>query len=150
MTVAFFFILFLNNSAFFSMYQSGVLQCCLVNCYMAGATRSCCRLSARSVYTMKPCTSLQSHFMQSHMHTCLFSCNLPHFCTFGRMTGIFYVLLSLIVFGSTVEKRPHDDDCAWQHWVNKKYCHGQPAWCLLHVILKLVTADCISRAKAAG
>ena len=36
------------------------------------------------------------HFMQSHMHNeihACFSCNLPPAPVFGRMTGIFYVLL---------------------------------------------------------
>ena len=60
-------------SPFRKIDQSGVLTA-LLSCYMAGATRSCCRLGARSVYTIQPCTSLQSHFVQSHMcrmHMCV-------------------------------------------------------------------------------
>ena len=38
-----------------------------VCCCMAGATRSSCRLGSRSVYTIKPCTSLLCHFMHSHI-----------------------------------------------------------------------------------
>ena len=42
----------------------------------------CCRLSASSVYTIQPCTSLQCHFIQSHtdrVHVCLVvTCHL-HF-----------------------------------------------------------------------
>ena len=43
-------------------------------CYMAFATWNCCSLDACSVYTMQPCTSLQCHFIRSHirkMHVCL-------------------------------------------------------------------------------
>ena len=41
---------------------------------MAGATRNCCRLGARSVYTIQPCISLLCHFVWSHVclaHACL-------------------------------------------------------------------------------
>ena len=47
---------------------------------MAGVTWNCCRLGARTVYTIQPCTSLQCHFIQSHNYmqgACVFSCNLP-------------------------------------------------------------------------
>ena len=30
-----------------------------------------------------------SHFMQSHMRACVFSCNRPHIPAFGRVTGPF-------------------------------------------------------------
>ena len=36
---------------------------------MADATWNCCRLGAHSVYTIQPCTSLQCHFIWSHMHS---------------------------------------------------------------------------------
>ena len=49
---------------------------------MAGATWNCCCRSARSVYITEPCTSLQCHFIWSHMrwvHVCLaVTCHL-HF-----------------------------------------------------------------------
>ena len=38
-------------------------------CYMAGATRNCCRLDARSVHTIQPYTSLQCHFIRSHIRS---------------------------------------------------------------------------------
>ena len=34
---------------------------------MAGATWNCCRLGASSVYTIHTCTSLQCHFIRSHI-----------------------------------------------------------------------------------
>ena len=40
---------------------------CTYGCYMAGATWNCCRLGARSLYTIQPCTSLQCHFIRSHI-----------------------------------------------------------------------------------
>ena len=50
----------------------------LFNCYMADATRNCCCLRASSMYTIQPCTSLQRHFIQSHIcSACVVSCNLP-------------------------------------------------------------------------
>ena len=51
-------------SAFLNIHQNGVLTT-LFGCYMAGATWNCCRLGARSVYTMQPCTSLQCLFIGS-------------------------------------------------------------------------------------
>jgi len=42
-----------------NMHQSGVLTA-LFGCYMAGATWNCCHLGTCSVYTIQPCTSLQS------------------------------------------------------------------------------------------
>ena len=36
----------------------------LFSCYMAGATRNCCRLSARSVYNIQPCASIHRHFIR--------------------------------------------------------------------------------------
>ena len=36
---------------------------------MAGDMRICCRLGARSVYTIQPRTSLQCHFIRSHVYT---------------------------------------------------------------------------------
>ena len=49
---------------------------------MAGATWNYCRLGASSVYTIQPCTSLQCHFIQSHIgrvYVCLaVTCHL-HF-----------------------------------------------------------------------
>ena len=39
----------------------------LFDCFMAGATRNCCRLGARSVYAIQPCTILRCHFIQGHL-----------------------------------------------------------------------------------
>ena len=39
----------------------------LFSCYMAGATWNCCRLDASSMYTIQPCSSLQCHFIWSHI-----------------------------------------------------------------------------------
>ena len=48
--------------------------------YMAGATWNCCHLSASSMDTIQPCTSLQCHFIWSHvyrMHVCFaITCHL--------------------------------------------------------------------------
>ena len=52
---------------FFSTHRSGVLTM-LFGRYMAGATWNCCCLGAHSVYTIQPGTSLQCHFIQSHIH----------------------------------------------------------------------------------
>ena len=58
------------------------LQRRLVQHYMAGATWNCCRLSAHSAYTIRPCASLCCQFIPSHMrrvHVCLaVTCHL-HF-----------------------------------------------------------------------
>ena len=43
------------------------LQHCRLVVYMAGATWNCCHLATISVYTIQPCTSLQWHFIQSHI-----------------------------------------------------------------------------------
>ena len=59
-----------------NIHWSGVLTA-LFGCCMAGATWNCCCLSASSVYTLQPCTTLQCHFIQNHMHIYVFSCNLP-------------------------------------------------------------------------
>ena len=43
-------------------------------CYMAGATWNCCRLGARSVCTIQPCTRLQCSFIRRYtfrVHVCL-------------------------------------------------------------------------------
>ena len=40
----------------------------LFGCYTAGATWSCCRLGASSAYTIQPCSSLQCHFIWTHIH----------------------------------------------------------------------------------
>ena len=54
----------------------------LFGCYMAGAMWNCCHLSKHSLYTIQFCTSLQCHFIQSHIckvHGCLVvTCHL-HF-----------------------------------------------------------------------
>ena len=62
-------------------------RCLCVTCLMLHETAA---VPARSVYTVQPGT-MSRHFMQSHVrrvHTCL-----AVTCTFGRMTGIYYVLL---------------------------------------------------------
>ena len=53
--------------------RSSVLTA-LFSCYMAEATWNCCRLDASSACTIQPCTSLQCHFISSHIrrvHVCL-------------------------------------------------------------------------------
>ena len=58
----------------------------LFGCYTAGAACNCCRLCARSVYTIQPCTSSQCHFIQRHkcmVHVCL---AVPATCTWGQST----------------------------------------------------------------
>ena len=40
----------------------------LFSCYMAGAMWNCYCLGACSVYTIQPCTSLQCHFISSHIY----------------------------------------------------------------------------------
>ena len=72
-------------SVFLNIHRSGVLN----NADMAGATWNCCLLGAFSVQhtTMHHVTSCKA----TYVHACLaVTC---HSCTFGRMTGIFYVLL---------------------------------------------------------
>ena len=49
-------------TACFECHQSGYSTVELL-CYMAGATLNCCHLSASSVYSIQPCTSLQCHFI---------------------------------------------------------------------------------------
>ena len=60
-----------------NIHRSGILTA-LFGCYVTGAAWNCCLLSARSVYTIQPCT-MSRHFMQSHIRrgACVFSCNLP-------------------------------------------------------------------------
>ena len=57
----------------FNIHQSAVLTA-LFGCCVAGATWNwCCRLGVSSVYTIRPCTSLQCHFIQSQvgrLHVC--------------------------------------------------------------------------------
>ena len=59
MTVAFY-------NAFLNTILSGVFRA-RYGCYMAGATRNCCRLGAPSVHSIQPCTSLPCHFIPSHI-----------------------------------------------------------------------------------
>ena len=57
----------------FYIHRSGVLTA-LFGCYMAGATWNCSRFGAHSLYAIQPCTSLQCHFIRSHIrrvHECL-------------------------------------------------------------------------------
>ena len=56
----------------FNIHRSYVLTA-LFGCCMAGATWNCCHLGTSSVYTIEPRTSLQCHFIQSHIsrvHVC--------------------------------------------------------------------------------
>ena len=73
-------------SAFLNIHQSGVLY----SAGMAGATWNCCPLGASSVYTIQPCAC---HFMQSHKRKVYACLTVTAICTFGKMTGIIYVLL---------------------------------------------------------
>ena len=77
-------------SGFLNIHWSCVLTALFGRC-MAGAMWNCSRLGARSVYTVQPCTSLVCHFIRSH--ACRVLVCLAVTCTFGRMTGIVYVLL---------------------------------------------------------
>ena len=57
--------------AFLNIHRSGLLTT-LFGCYMAGTTWNCCRLGARSAYTIQSCNFcfvlfLQRHFMQLHI-----------------------------------------------------------------------------------
>ena len=64
-------------SPFLNLRPSGVLTALFG--YMAGVTRNCCRLGARSAHTMQLCTSLQCCFVSSHtrrVHVC--SCVTCH------------------------------------------------------------------------
>ena len=45
-------------------------------CCMATLPFETTAVSARRVYTTEPCTMPRS-FMQSHLHACVFNCNLP-------------------------------------------------------------------------
>ena len=53
--------LYFFYSALLNIHPSGVLAA-LFGSYMTGATRNCCHHSARSVYTIQPCT-IHVHFM---------------------------------------------------------------------------------------
>ena len=54
-------------SVFLNVHRSGVLTA-LFGCYMADTMWNYCCLNAHSVYTIQPCTSLQCHFVTSHLH----------------------------------------------------------------------------------
>ena len=54
-------------SHFLNIHRSSV-PTVLFGCYMASVTRNCWYFGAYPVYTIHPCTSLQHHFMQSHIH----------------------------------------------------------------------------------
>ena len=58
----------------------------------------CCRFGAGFVYTIQPCTRLQCHFIQSHISRVYACLAVTATCIFGRMTGIFYVLLHVYVY----------------------------------------------------
>ena len=67
---------------FFYIQWSGRLTALFLR-YMAGATWNCCRLSTPYVYTIHVCTSLQCHFMQSHIwrvQMCLAVSGHLYFC----------------------------------------------------------------------
>ena len=74
----------------FNSHGSGVLVALFGYC-IAGATCNCCRRGARSVYTIIPYTSLQCHFIQSHIRrvcVCLaVTCHL-HFWDLLRATAV--------------------------------------------------------------
>ena len=80
--------------------NSGVLTA-LVGCYMAGATWNRCRLGARFVYTVQPRTSLQSHFIRSHVrswHVCLTVTCHPNL----SQNGLDLLRATAVVQGGTV------------------------------------------------
>ena len=58
--------LFPFTACTFNSYRRGDLIA-LFGCCMAGATWYCCCFCASPVYTIQPCTSLQCHFIQSHI-----------------------------------------------------------------------------------
>ena len=88
-----------------NVHRSGVLTAQLHNCYMAGTTWNCCRLGAKSMYTMQPCISLQCHFIRSHIRrvqVCLAVICCLHFWEKDRV--LFYVLLQYTrVIGTDTE-----------------------------------------------
>ena len=66
---------------FINIHGNGVLVA-FFGCCMAGATWNCWHLSASSVYTIQLCTSLQCHFIQSHIgwvYVCLAATCHLHF-----------------------------------------------------------------------
>ena len=66
------------HSAFWNTHRSGVLTA-LFGCYMACATWNCCHLGASFANTIQPCTSLQCHFIRSHIRR-VHVCNLAVTC----------------------------------------------------------------------
>ena len=64
---------------------------CAFGSYVADATRNCCHLCAFCVHhtTMYRMRSLHVKPHTYGAYDCMFSCNQPLFCTFGRMTGFF-------------------------------------------------------------
>ena len=64
-----------------------------ISCYITGALWNCCCFGTHSVYTVRPYTGLQCHFIWSHtcrVHVCLaVTCHLHS----GRSRGMLYVLL---------------------------------------------------------
>ena len=88
------------------VHLSGVLTA-LFGRYNAGATRNCCRLGARSVYTIQPRTifcTVSPYSKPRKYGARVFSCNLSPY-TLGSMTGIFYVLLRYHGGGTDTEIR---------------------------------------------
>ena len=77
-----------------SFYSHGVLTV-LFGCCMMHYEPACCSLGANSLYTIQPCTSLQCHFIQSHIdrvHVCLaVTCHL-HF--WQNILGFFMCYFS--------------------------------------------------------
>ena len=60
----------------FNIHRSGALTA-PPGCYMSDTTSNYCRLLARLVCTMQPCTSLQCHFIRSHIRRAECMCNRP-------------------------------------------------------------------------
>ena len=70
---AFFFLSLSLLSFFLSFFvtiihRKGVITA-LFGCYMTDASWNCCRLGARFVCTIKPCSSVQRHFIWSDMRS---------------------------------------------------------------------------------
>ena len=94
----------------------------LFGCYMAGITWNCCHLSTTSVYTIQPCTSLQCHFIQSHIHKMHVYLAVTCHCTFWRIKiRIFYALLQKHGVGMDIEIRVSTEIWPWRR---KFSCHS--------------------------
>ena len=85
----------------FNILRSGVLSdSCLV---MTGTTWNCCRLSACSAYTIQSCTSLQCHFIESHIIYHMLGAYIYIFMSFSQCAVCSFQTIDLdLVSESTI------------------------------------------------